>query len=495
MKKKIIAVLSALIISVSFAIPVFAVDTPVTWDDLSEDAQAIGNVYAEAFSQYLKGDVIGGSLSFRDVPISYYKFVADLGWCISPVDDVYYYLVDGELFIDDTGYHHSGGGGFHNPSHSSHSGAAGRRRVSPDEDLGATAEFYNSITTKYPAPFTTYDYVSYKNDYYLSEVDRSFYFEGNFGIRGSGFREAYIVPFAIKDGITYHSDCIIHFRQLIGEKDPDTGLKPLTLQYQLGTFGSDSYSDWVSIVDLSTYRYLRSAFSSQYMTVACYDNAYKLNNNQRTSTVRIENVGNPFAAVGTLYNFTNHSQFISFPSFNNNELSITDCGYYISDSPFLYEFPTLDDNTLIYPSTTNIYNWYIDDPNDDKAGDTITNYIINNYVYPDNPTSPDDSGDDNSGGGSGTTSGDVTVSGRVEVDGSITIDTKPIDININVNSDSGSGTSSDLPPVDDFVEFLPEQSQTMTDYLSIFFSFLPVELLALLLSGVAVAILCRVLGR
>lgn len=47
----------------------------------------------------------------------------------------------------------------------------------------------------------------------------------------------------------------------------------------------------------------------------------------------------------------------------------------------------------------------------------------------------------------------------------------------------------------DYFSTLPKQSETMNDYLKNFFSFLPPQVLALLLGGIACAVLCRVFGR
>lgn len=69
--------------------------------------------------------------------------------------------------------------------------------------------------------------------------------------------------------------------------------------------------------------------------------------------------------------------------------------------------------------------------------------------------------------------------------------------NINVNSNSGSAPSGTAEAVDlsNYFSTLPEQSETMNDYLKNFFSFLPPQLLAVLLGGIGCAVLCRVLGR
>lgn len=159
-----------------------------------------------------------------------------------------------------------------------------------------------------------------------------------------------------------------------------------------------------------------------------------------------------------------------------------DWGYILSSEPYDLWLNTDIDTTKIpddYIVTINgdtVYDYSITN----TAGDTTTinNYITNNYTVPETEK-PD------SGGGS-SVGGDITVSGDIGVSGSV-------DVNVNVNV-SNSDTEYD-PTIDSYVDALPEQSDTINNYFSIFFSYLPAPLLALLLSGVAAAILARLLGR
>ena len=94
----------------------------------------------------------------------------------------------------------------------------------------------------------------------------------------------------------------------------------------------------------------------------------------------------------------------------------------------------------------------------------------------------------------------MVVGGQIDIKSDpidINVNTQPIDINVNVSSGGNSGGSYTGEAVDisGYLDNLPEQSETMNDYFSVFFSFVPPEFLALLISGISIAILMRVLGR
>ena len=79
----------------------------------------------------------------------------------------------------------------------------------------------------------------------------------------------------------------------------------------------------------------------------------------------------------------------------------------------------------------------------------------------------------------------MTVGGQIDVGGKV-----DVDLNVNVN---GGGNVS-LPDTD-LVDNLPETPQGFIDYLKKLFDFLPVEVLGLLLAGIAAAVFCRIWGR
>lgn len=174
-----------------------------------------------------------------------------------------------------------------------------------------------------------------------------------------------------------------------------------------------------------------------------------------------------------------------------------DWGYYLSDEPFELaansqppDFSNIPDNYYITINNDGdtIYDYSITNPDTDETS-TLREYIINNYSFNININNPD-----NPGGGS--VSGNVTVGGSVTVGGQIDIKADPIDINVNVSGGSSGNDSGVVSPdISDTVNYLPENTKTMKNYFSVFFDFLPPEMLALLLGGIACAILCRALGR
>lgn len=366
---------------------------------------------------------------------------------------------------------------------------------------------YNVIVTNNPSPISTHDYISYHNDLLNDNIQLTLYHTGSFGIPSFNLRTGYIVPFC-KDanGKLYFSPVEFHFRQVTGDKDPDTGLRPLTLEYAyIEPTGENVWSEYTSLGSLSTARYVTLCFGSYgidvngWSTLAGYCNQNVL---QRSfsSSITFSNLSDVSYPL-TCYNLTDGTSYSAASMGNIGSSDSRDYGFYISDKPFLFELPTLADNTLVYPSTTNIYNWYIDDPADDKSGDTIYNYITNNYIYPDNPTT-EDNGEDDPSVGSGTTSGDITVGGRVEVGGEIVITTNPIDINVNVNNGSTStGTSEAGVEFDEdvslnnYFDWLLAQTSGFREFMSVIFGFMPVPIVTLLCAGFAAVILSRFVGR
>ncbi len=201
---------------------------------------------------------------------------------------------------------------------------------------------------------------------------------------------------------------------------------------------------------------------------------------------------------------------IAYNNFYCSSTSNTSCdyGFVCSDA---YFYPEIGGYTSINPEkipanttvtitgdTIGDYIYY-----DNTTGDTstINEYITNNYTYiTNNGSGTGEASGGGSGSGSssgGSVSGNVDVSGAVVVGGQIDIKTDPIDINVNVSSGGNSGGSYTGEAVDisGYLDNLPEQSETMNDYFSVFFSFVPPEFLALLISGISIAILMRVLGR
>ena len=194
------------------------------------------------------------------------------------------------------------------------------------------------------------------------------------------------------------------------------------------------------------------------------------------------------------------TSFLQASTFTPQTNTADDWGYIMSETPFelfkdqtSIDFSRIPNNYTITINGDTIYDYSITNP--DSGDSTSIRKFIDIYDFPDVPDlpDPDDSDDPDTPG----VNGNITVSGNVGVNGKIEIDTKPIDININVNSNGGSAPSGTAEAVDlsNYFSTLPEQSETMNDYLKNFFSFLPPQLLAVLLGGIGCAVLCRVLGR
>lgn len=181
---------------------------------------------------------------------------------------------------------------------------------------------------------------------------------------------------------------------------------------------------------------------------------------------------------------------LSSYSFNSSTLSSSsDFGYICQNEMFeLWANDTsidtskIPDDYVVTVTGDTVYDYSITN----TAGDTstINNYITNNYSIPSSGSGSDSAS--GSGSSDGSVSGNVTVSGDIGVNGSV-------DINVNVNSDSS--TSPYLPSYDDYVDNLPDKTDTLSDYLNVAFDFLPPEVLGLLLGGVATAIICLIFKR
>ena len=171
-----------------------------------------------------------------------------------------------------------------------------------------------------------------------------------------------------------------------------------------------------------------------------------------------------------------------------------DIGLYVSAHPIEFTYADIDiskipTGQIVTINGDTIYNYTITNPetgDSSKFGDYVTNnytYITNNYG--------------GSSSGSGGVGGNVTVGGQIDVGGSVGVDVTVSvpDININVNGNgSGAGGNSSLPDTD-LVENLPEAPSGFIDYTASLFSFLPAEILSLLIAGLAAAIFCRIWGR
>lgn len=500
----------------SMASPAYAV---TSWSDVADDAIAVRDAYFTYWFSHKSsfGDFIKQA---SDIPVSWLKFVDSFGWAISPVDDLYYYLNDSnDLMVA------AGGGGGH--SRTALNGGGGYCRTCRKPSDECTCEFFESeadgfdpvingsdlkqIYTDYslmyaPMPTPSQYLYSYQN-VTGTRNGKSFYpyapvyrygrgWGCNVG-QSSGWSEGcYLLGFLCDDdvGNTLYAECYQHF--FFTKSDDGTVL----FNYEVFslTDGSLLYSGNTPYVSsgfyglesanrlaiyLSDFKYL----SNDNAGIAYYSFSYPKYNNYYSGKIS-EVVKTAFITYFNASTFT--------PATNTAD----DWGYIMSETPFelfanqtSIDFSRIPNNYTITINGDTIYDYSITNP-DTGDSTTIKKYVDDDYDFPQVPDVPDlpNPGDDDNP----SVSGNVTVSGNVGVNGKIEIETKPIDVNINVNSGGSSGSGTvEAVDLSDYFSTLPEQSETMNDYLKNFFSFLPPQVLALLLGGIACAVLCRVFGR
>lgn len=168
-----------------------------------------------------------------------------------------------------------------------------------------------------------------------------------------------------------------------------------------------------------------------------------------------------------------------------------DIGILVDSKPIAFTWRDIDTSKIgkgqiVTINGDTIYNYTITNP---ETGDSskFGDYITNNYTYITN---------NNGGSSGGTVGGDVTVGGKIDVGGSVAVD-----VNVNVNGAGGTSlnpsdfTSGDTVDTKKYFDSALEMSENTQNFLGDFFSFLPPELLALILFGLTMAIVCRVGGR
>ena len=171
-----------------------------------------------------------------------------------------------------------------------------------------------------------------------------------------------------------------------------------------------------------------------------------------------------------------------------------DFGFFVSTSPiqmlgFAADIDTqkIPDNYYITVEGDTIYDYTITDPATGQ-GDTINNYVTNNYTFVTDP------GGESSGG---SVDGNVTVGGQIDVSGSVDVG---VDVNVNINGGAG-GTGSlpdvnvDTNPLDNYLNSAIEDSSGIRQFFGSFFDFVPPEILVLLGIGLTFVIMGRILGR
>ena len=520
---KVVAAVCAIAIAVTTAVTsfVYAVDdtdtapflashvVPAnvdTWQSAPTNLRKLGEAFINTLRTTSANDFFGGLVD--DIPTSMVKLITDTAmlypYCIEPYDDVYYYLDDnGVLKIYDPNV----------ISKSGHSGGAGRNRyVTDSEDFVFSGLYFKDRVdywSDYYKPKDNVDQYTYSYQSASTKLDKSkryaftpyapVYTDDGGAKTGWGFKSwsggVYMLPYLVDDdsngGFPYYSD-LYYF--IHSKRSSDGVLQIVVESYKL----SDNSLVSTTIKDWDTSRLSLGLFWSGGTNILLMGYKSYFDYMGNTSSTQVcsaspsrylysGNVGN-LTKVDTVSFLANNTGYDTFtPDVNIHD----DWGFLVSAKPFdLWinqtdiDVSKIPDDYVITPVGDNIYNYTVTN----KTGDTTTinNYITNNYNIP-SSDKPDDGG--NTGGG---TSGNVTVGGDVNVKGDIGVNGS-VDINVNVSG--GSSSAPTLPSYDDYVNNLPEKNDTLSTYLKTAFDFLPPDILALVLGGVATAIICLIFKR
>ncbi len=451
-----------------------------------------------------------------------------LGWIIQISDDIYYYLNpdDGELYVS------KGGGAGH--AAGGRGGGGGRSR----DDLYITADMLRAATADYAdryGPKSTAEYISWRTDKRnyggeygngYSYVSLSFRADGCFCGNDSWVSDVYLVPFYF-DGTDYYYGTYQYHYYVYFDKDADGNYILNDNGRRIGYIKCDYYNMTVEDSPVNTVVITDDYYNYPYLDIPAVigvDDTYYL---WRWSTVtnyisrshsisysryfyldRISDicfnsyVSDDFAdMVSVSYSMCDGGNFSSLVSVHDANCDmLCDIGYYCSNKPIKMEldidWSKFAEDDVVTLSGDTIYDCVITNNNGDTS--TINEYITNNYTYITNNYGGDGSGSGGSSSGSasggtvgGTVDGNVTVGGNIDVGGSV-----DVNVNVNVSDVSDNEPQGDyVGIVDDYTQYLPDVAPEVTDYLSTTYSFLPPEVVGLLIGGIAAAVLCRVLGR
>lgn len=483
---------------------VYAADEPTSWADVGEDVIALRDSYFAYFNSLDSGSMFSIFKSAADIPISWLKFVSGVGWVISPVDDVYYWLKNGVL----NGGHRSGAtagrsglqrglcavcGNTYSKCTCDVFTYSGKLLDTPPEVsakwLKEHAQDYNNRYK--PMPNEDQYILSYQNSksnkygtdskLFAENVPVYEYTSGTWG--GKRWNEVYVLLFFYNDDDSrgyFFGDNYTHY---YSSKEDDSTVMIHQDMYYLK---DNSMKDEKSVVwDISTYPYLGCALSGSSLDLVAYPSSdgLFLGYNGTSNRTRLS-YGNDYMIYSLDNVNVNLSALISYASANFTPATNTadDWGYIVSNKPFVnmlnqtaIDFDKIPDNYVITISGDTIYNYPITNP-DTGDSTNITNYVTNNYTIPDK----EPSGGGDSGGSSGTVSGKIDVSGKIEI----------------VSSGGGTGAEFDQDlSLNNYYDWLQEQSTGFTGFMKEYLSWLPEDIVIMLCAGLALVILARFLGR
>ena len=509
----LLCVFSVLVFSSSalFSGSAYAVTSPITWDDVSEDVIALRDSYYKLWSESSNFSEFFKNAS--DIPVKWVTTLADGTAALSPFNGFLFSKTEEVHKVEYTG-----------PSRKfkkmiDNGEITPEKPVISSDDLSLKIDEKNQdISPKSPNMFVN----SYRNDTnYFYNYPTSSYNAYAVAVtlfqdpsKKSTLTDLYCVPFyRSEDGIYYFQEYQLHF-YFVPVEDTESGFD-IALRVDTYKYNADFgyvYDDSISGVifqehngDVFQVRFLGTSYystSSPSFQLVSTPAAY---NNKTNTSYRV-----PFGSLGKYYTpDKSESLDISYSSsstttvgslgfsksYQKNPNLNNDIGFFCSSEMISCHYSCdtskIPSGQMVTINGDTIYNYTITNPetgDSSKFGDYITNnytYITNNY------------GEGESGGSGSGASGNVTVGGSIDVGGSVGVDVTVSvpDININVNGNgSGAGESVSLPDTD-LVENLPEAPSGFIDYTASLFSFLPAEILSLLLAGLAAAIFCRIWGR
>lgn len=358
----------------------------LSYDELDSDYQAIWTAYVNYMSSVFKGcpsEAIKNLVKFDETVIA--TELDGVKALLLSASNVYYYLVDGVLQIDDS-----------RASHSTHGGGGGRRRVSSGDDIYVDAPILKDIVVAsnnfYFPSGKNLKVISHQNNTNYTEKNRHSHCllngsSSNVVFPSGSSTDIYLLPFQILGGKYYFNTNQLHISLVNGVIQPVSSLSCYDSSKVIDT---SSYNDNISI---SSYPYM----SIKYMYRDTVDYYYRIYSNGE-DYVKDQNFREGWiyrsafrAYDDTDANSATHASFMDAPDWSTD-----DVGYYVSDSyinmngPFADVDPTrIPDDTFITLSGDNFYDYTIIN----QAGQytTINNYITNNYYITNN--------DPSSGGG------------------------------------------------------------------------------------------------
>lgn len=483
--------------------------------ELDDDAyKELVLAYADFYSDLGQGDFMAALVDgVVDIPLSWFSVTTEAFTDVASAfvlpkdtlvmhpagyDDLLYFLNDlGKLVV----YDNRGGGG-------------GRvRDVEVTDDARIDGDTFSKICTQlldHYGPKNTADYISWRTDKRLGKYTQgrtspalSWFYEGSF-CGHSDWQEVYMVPFYTNGVDRYYSGYQLHFYQAVEEDANGDSIICLYMEYWnmlseqpekttvlvSNTLKTNRYIDLGQFTEARVFFYPYSNYAA-YLDCLIFNNFYSTVAASNSLGVTTFLRSDMLSTLECHYGMAHIQEFqISVAEHDASCANGSGCdiGYNVSNKPIEMDFSGVDftqftaDDTVTLSGDT-IYDYII---TNNTTGDstTVNNYITNNYNYPDNGTG--DSGEEDSG----SASGNVNVSGNIDVGGSV-------DVNVNVNT-NGSADGGSMPvdvDLNNYLEQTPEQAKPITEFFSIFFDFLPPELLGLICLGVAVAIILRIWGR